>query len=80
MNGSRKLTCGSRNLQRKKYEREFLNTANALRHELRFFEAHLDGRLSPVRPKQAQAVEDYDNRAAFVTDHASGEVNFLCKR
>jgi hypothetical protein len=33
-----------------------------------------------MRPKQAQPVEDYDDCAAFVTNHASGEINFLCQR
>lgn len=28
-------------------------------------------------PKQAQPVEDYDACAAFVADHASGEINLF---
>ena len=32
-----------------------------------------------MRPKQAQAVEDDDNRAAFVADDADGEINFFCQ-
>ena len=28
-----------------------------------------------MRPKQAQAVEDYDDCAAFVANHAGGEIN-----
>jgi hypothetical protein len=33
-----------------------------------------------MRPKQAQVVEDNNNRAAFVADHAGSKINFLCQR
>ena len=29
-----------------------------------------------MQPEQAQAVEDYDDCAAFVADHAGSEINF----
>ena len=51
----------------KKYDREVLNTRKA-------------DRLIPMRPKQAQPVEDYDDCAAFVTDHAGSEINPFCQR
>jgi hypothetical protein len=36
--------------------------------------------VASMPPKQAQAIEDYDDCAAFVTNHARGEINFLCQR
>ena len=33
-----------------------------------------------MRPKQAQAVEDDNNRAAFVADDAGGKIDLLCQR
>ena len=44
------------------------------------FRAAFHGQPSPVRPKQTQAVEDYDNRAAFMADHAGSEIDLFGKR
>ena len=36
--------------------------------------------LIATRPEQAQTVEDYDDCAAFVADHAGSEINLFCQR
>jgi hypothetical protein len=44
------------------------------------FEQYLNSQLSSTRPKQSQAVEDYDDCAAFMADHAGSEIDLFRKR
>ena len=63
-----------------------LDSVLGLREDCRYVIA--EGGLGPqvliagriARAQQAESVQNDQNRTAFVTDHASGEINFFCQR
>jgi D-lactate dehydrogenase len=54
-------------LSTKRYDREFLNAANALRHELRFFEPHLN-------EEAVGLAAGFDAVCVFVNDQVNASV------